>query len=179
MTVQDRGLPLRVGWAARDITPDGPVLLDGQFYTRIAREVRDPVTVTALALDGGRPEARCIWVSCDLVGVGRGLLEQVRGLLADALPGFDPRHLVMNATHTHTSLVLTEGKYFCDDAGVMPPAECARFVARRVVEAAREAWERRRPGGVSSGYGFAVVGHNRRAAFADGSAKMYATLDDP
>jgi len=37
----------------------------------------------------------------------------------------------------------------------------------------RNAWEKRSPGGISYGLGFAVVGNNRRASYYDGSSVMY------
>lgn len=42
-----------VGWAGRDITPDRPVNLYGQFSSRISESVLDPVTVTALVIGRG------------------------------------------------------------------------------------------------------------------------------
>jgi hypothetical protein len=64
-----------------------------------------------------------------------------------------------------------------------------------VAEAVKEAWENRRPGGISFGLGTAVVGHNRRATyfddvaarlneqapgrFASGYTKMYGNTNDP
>ena len=44
---------LKIGWAQADITPPVPCLVCGQFYARISEEVMDPVTATALALEGG------------------------------------------------------------------------------------------------------------------------------
>jgi hypothetical protein len=56
---------LKVGWASREIVPDGPVALRGQFYERISQYVRDSLTVTALALeqldDRGQPARRRCW----------------------------------------------------------------------------------------------------------------------
>ena len=41
---------VKFGWATRDITPDRPVALRGQFNLRIATRVNDPLTLTALAI---------------------------------------------------------------------------------------------------------------------------------
>ena len=57
--------------------------------------------------------------------------------------------------------------------GVMTPAEYRDFLIKRMAEAAAAAWRGRKPAMFSAGMGFAVVGHNRRAMYADGSAQMY------
>ena len=54
---------LLIGWASRDITPDRPVNLCGQFHMRISKEVLDPVTATALSITSGTEAL--VWVSCD------------------------------------------------------------------------------------------------------------------
>ncbi len=173
---------LRIGWAAQDITPNRPVLLDGQFHTRISEKVNDPITVTALAMEsGGNSTAgQVIWISCDMVGIPHDILLRVRKELDGRVPGFDLRHLVINATHTHTSMVLKDEKYlYPEDADIMTPDQCAEMLVGRMAAAAETAWQQRKPGGISSGYGFAVVGHNRRSSFFDGSSKMYAKINDP
>src|SRR3954470_22576322 len=87
-----RAADLHVGGATVSITPDRPVALAGQMHTRVAREVESPVTATALALesrDGDKALDQAILVSCDLVAIDAAVLEQVRRLLNDRLPGFD------------------------------------------------------------------------------------------
>ena len=169
---------LKLGWASRDITPDAPVMLHGQMYTRVSAETHDPITVTALAIEGASGEG-AIMVSCDLVRVAAGLQDRFREALADRLPGMDPENAFLNATHTHTGPVLDEGLYPEPDADIMRPEECARFFVERTCEAAAEAWDRREAGGLSWAFGHAVVGHNRRTVYADGHARMYGKTDDP
>jgi hypothetical protein len=167
-----------IGWASVDITPDKPVLLDGQFHARVSERVHDPITITALALEQ-RDAGRVIFLSCDMVGISRDVLEQVREALAARLPDFDPRHLIVSATHTHTSMVMDTEKYPLPDTDIMMPAECVAMVVERAASAAAEAWQNRAPGAVAWSYAQAVVGYNRRAVFADGSAKMYADTSVP
>lgn len=69
---------LRIGWATRDFTPQRPALLQGQMHIRIAREAVDPLSVTALAVDGGRPDSRAIMISCDLAMIPEALQAEVR-----------------------------------------------------------------------------------------------------
>ncbi len=172
--------PLNIGWASRSITPDRPVLLSGQFHTRVSETVHDPITVTALALEQeGDSSARAVLVSCDMVGVYGDVIERVREALAERVPDLDPRQLIVSATHTHTSMVLDMDFYPLPAEDVMTPAECSDMFVESVAATAAEAWQKRGPGGVSCALAQAVVGHNRRAVFADGSAKMYADTAAP
>ena len=177
-----RAAELHVGGATVSITPDRPVALAGQMHTRVAREVESPVTATALALEsreGDKALDRAIMVSCDLVVIDAGVLEQVRRRVKDRLPDFDVQKLVLNATHTHTAPVQKEGDYEIPKDGVMQPAEYAEFLSSRVAEVAVKAWESRRPGRVGWGLGHAVVAQNRRSVYADGRAQMYGPTDKP
>ena len=47
------------------------------------------------------------------------------------------------------------------------------FVKERLAEAIDKAWKSRKRGGVSWGFGHAVVAYNRRISYMDGSARMY------
>lgn len=173
---------LRVGGATVSITPDGPVALAGQMHTRIARSVESPVTATALALesaDGDKVVDQAILVSCDLVAIDAAVLDRVRRLVGDRLPGFDREKVVLNATHTHTAPVMKEGDYEIPEDGVTRPTEYAEFLASRVSEAAVKAWESRKPGRVGWGLGHALVAQNRRSVYADGRAQMYGPTDRP
>lgn len=166
---------LLVGWASADITPDRPVALSGQFYTRISESVHDPLTATALALDNGSDQA--VMVSLDLISVSQKLIEGVRQRLKTILPELDARNLLLNATHTHTAPDV-DGAYETP-AGVMTSAEYFDFLADSVTDAAVRAWRARRPAGVSWALGHAVIGYNRRASFADGRSVMYGPLARP
>ena len=167
---------LRAGWASVDITPDKPAPLAGQFHTRISKFVHDPVTATALALESGSEQAAI--VSIDVVAIDKRLVDAVRARLGTALPDFDASRLILNATHTHTAPEMRESSYEIPE-GAMKPAEFLEFLAGKVTGAAAAAWKARRPAGVSAALGHAVVGYNRRAAFAGGRTVMYARLDTP
>jgi hypothetical protein len=171
-----------IGWAASDITPPRPVILAGQFYVRVSDSVNDPLSATALAVEGQGADGRAdqaIMISCDRVGIPDEIQERVRKAVAPRLPGFDVRKLFLNATHTHTAPQMTEGFYPPQRAEVMTPTEYADLFVERVADAAVEAWTSRRPGGVAWAFGHAVVGHNRRAVYFGGSARMYGKTDDP
>jgi len=168
---------LRIGWAARNMTPGRPAMLQGQMHRRIAKEAMDPLLATALAMEGGHPTDCAVLVSCDLAYVSDGLQRAVREQLARHLPSVPADKVFLNATHTHTSLVLEDGFYARPGGDVMTPEECAAWVADQAVEAATEAWECRAPHTVGAAFGHAVVGHNRRAVYADGTAQMYGRTD--
>ncbi len=164
-----------VGWASKSITPAKPVALAGQFRVRISKHVQDPITATALAIEAGNEQA--IMVSCDLVAIRAGIQDKLRKLVKPRLTEFDVRNLFLNATHTHTGPVTLEGQYPEQGKEVMTPTEYVDFLLSCLSDAAVEAWEARKPGAVSWALGHAVVGHNRRAVYSDGSAQMYGSTN--
>ena len=183
---------LQIGWASKDVTPDKPVNLAGQFYTRISKGVKDPVTVTALALSAGGPAGDAvIFVSCDRPHFNLQFLNQCRAAVRAKAPEIDVSKIIINATHTHTAPDMVSGRYEPVPAGVMTPEEYAELFIKGVTEAVVEAWKNRKPGGISFGLGTAVVGHNRRATYFDelsehrsgiisnGVTKMYGNTNDP
>lgn len=168
----------RLGWAQRELTFDKPVMLLGQMHVRISQGVQDPLTVTALALES--EGSAVLWLGCDLCNIPEELLAATRAEIAARLPEFDTRLVVMSGTHTHTGPTLVEGAYVCPPGvEIMTPSECLQRVAQVAAEAAAEAWAKRAPGGITRGFGHAVVGHNRRAAYSDGSARMYGVTNVP
>lgn len=187
---------LQIGWASKNVTPDRPVNLQGQFKMRISKGVKDPVMVTVLALtSGASADNTVVFVSCDSVSVPENVFRQCCAAISRLAPDLDTSRIVLNATHTHTAPGLSEGHYPPVPSGVMTATEYAEFFAGRAAEAVREAWENRKPGGISFGLGTAVVGHNRRATyfedvaarmneqapgrFASGRTKMYGSTNDP
>jgi hypothetical protein len=173
---------LHVGWAGRDITPDRPVALAGQFHKRISTGVAARLSVTALALETRSddvPLDQAVLVSCDLVAIRDGIQERLRKRLEGKLEGFDLRKLLLSATHTHTAPVTDDGWYDVTEEGVMKPAEYVDFFLGRAEEAVVDAWKGRKPGAVTWGLGYAVVGLNRRMTYADGKAAMYGRNDRP
>jgi len=113
------------------------------------------------------------------VAIRPGVLDRIREEVKPRLEGFDVGKLFMSATHTHNAPVTVEGRYTLPDSGVMKPAEYVEFLAERVGEAIVQSWQKRRPGKVGWGRGQAVVAQNRRAVYADGTAKMYGPTNTP
>jgi hypothetical protein len=171
---------VRIGWAQCDVTPSRPACLRGQFYVRVARTAKDPLTATALAIEGTGPSGAsdcAVIVSCDRVSIPAHLQQRVRDAVAPRLPGLDARKVFLHATHTHDAPEVDDGFYPPQGSDVMTPAEYAGFFATRVADAVVQAWESRRPAGLSRAFGHAVVGHNRRAVYLGGEARMYGKTD--
>ena len=87
--------PIKIGWAARDITPERPVMIRGLFNLRIATRVRDPLTVTALAIDSGDDHA--IIASIDACAADEEVIAESRDIVGKRLAGFDRNKLVVSA----------------------------------------------------------------------------------
>ena len=155
---------LSIGWAIEDITPKGSVSLCGQYYERISEYVQSPLKVTACAIEvineKGQKE-QSIMVSMDLVWILRALRDTLKNVLKDQIPDFDVRKLFLNATHTHSAP--------CPDLN----SEYGKLLLDRLSKVVIAAWLNRKPAGISSQFGYAAVGHNRRALYADGTAEMY------
>lgn len=174
---------LKIGWSQQDITPHRPVALRGQFNLRLATRVQDPLTLTALALEGDGDYA--VIVSLDCCGVDENVLAGARAALADRLPGFDSRKLIVSATHTHTapfggSLGLQKDSDYNDlirarHPDYMTTAEYGDLLAEALTAAVCEAWESRSEGYLGWGYSHAVVGENRRVRYFDDRATMYGS----
>ncbi|MDD4871560.1 MAG: hypothetical protein PHR77_13465 [Kiritimatiellae bacterium] len=173
---------LLVGAATTSITPDKPVPLDGHRGLRISNKVESPVTATALALEscnGDKTIDAAIIVSCDIVAIRQDIMEQVRSKVKPRLPDFDVNKLFLCATHTHNAPVTLEGRYTLPESGVMKPSEYSEFMTTRVADVVVESWQKRRVGKVGWAQGQAVVAQNRRATYADGTAKMYGATNIP
>jgi sugar phosphate isomerase/epimerase len=179
--------PLYAGWATADITPPKPVALVGQLHKRISKGVLDPLTATVLALEtrgeAGEKE-QAIMVSCDLLFVLHCVQERLQEKIKTRLPDFDSKKLFLNATHTHDGPGFGDSTFkglydVSKDAGVWKASEYAEFFLDRVSQAVVEAWQGRKPGGLSWALGYAAVGFNRRAHFFDGHTTMYGDTNSP
>ena len=188
---------MQIGWSSVDITPDAPVYLSGQRYSRISEGVKDPITATALALESDSGEG-VVLVSIDLSRIpdevlGGDMRGRVREMVRAALPGEEVPEVILNATHTHAApdpqthttgfedrLRPRQAEQWADKLDtVMLPGEYLDFAVPLIAEAAVEAWQARQPGGISFGLNYAVVGHNRIMSYADGSTIMYGATDHP
>ena len=169
-----------LGWSSTDITPDQPVDLRGQFPARISEGVLDPVTATVLVIESPSSES-AVLISCDMVSVGKEMIEGVRNKLEASLPELDTEKIIMNATHTHTAPLCgeeddTKSKYGIA-LDVMAPSAYLEFMTEKMAVAVKDAWTGRQPGGISFGLGHAVVGHNRLQVDYAGKSVMYGNTN--
>ena len=173
---------LLVGTAVADITPAEPVAVSGQFNLRIAKKVESPITANVIALESreaGASRDAAIVVSCDLLYIPPEVLELARKAVHERLPEVDTKKMFLSGTHTHTAPVLKTGKYRIPREGVMQVEQYRSFLAERIADAVARAWKQRAKGSVTWGLSHAVVAYNRRAAYADGSARMYGKTNVP
>jgi hypothetical protein len=89
-----------IGIAQADITPEVGCELSGfAARTQPSTGVLDPLLAKALYLvDGDR---RLLWIQCDLVGLHRDFVQEVRNAIA-AESGLGADQILVAATHTHS-----------------------------------------------------------------------------
>lgn len=172
---------VKIGWGTIDITPDWPVNLMGQFHVRIATRARDPLNATALALESGSGDSGFVMVSVDAVQIAAHVQKAFVVQLAKVLPGFDPNRVVLHATHTHTAPLqcAAEAWYPPLPSSFKRPDEYGDFLAEKLALVTAEAWNKRAPGGLAWGQGYASVGFNRRTCYLTGQTTMYGATADP
>lgn len=184
---------LNIGWAQTDITPDRPVYVIGQLYSRISSYVHDPITATCLVLENGSQQMTM--VSCDMGSVPTSHIDEI--LRRVQVPELDKTHVVFNVTHTHNSSMFgrntTLEVYFksvlgdlCPDMeepeDILKDGEAAEFFIERIVSLIEDAWADRVPGGVSTASDYAAVAFNRRPQFlvnGKRESRMYGTCSEP
>ncbi len=173
---------LLVGTATADITPEGPVALRGQFQLRIAGTVETPLAAGVVALesrDGDQTRDVAVMVACDLIAIPNTVRDMVREEVAKRIPGLDTQKIFLSGTHTHTAPAMEPGTFILPDEGVVTIEDYRAFLVGRLADAIEKAWNNRAPGSVTWGLDHAVVAYNRRAVYADGSARMYGATNVP
>jgi hypothetical protein len=141
----------------------------GQWLRRAAAHVRDPLAVSALALESkGR---RAAVVSCDVLSLKNRIVADLRSRLSSVV---EPQYLLLAATHTHT------GPPVCDALGSTSDEASVEALASIIEQAVRKAFERLEPArlGWASARtpGFAFP---RRWRMKDGTVQMHPRKDDP
>jgi len=169
---------LKIGWAQASITPDLPIIMEGQLYMRCSQYVHDPITATALALDNG--ETQAIFVSMDMTEPPTHAFDRIRDELREK--GIPSENISFNVTHTHNAtsfnedtLRLVSGNVFNPDIlptldapeNMLHGKEAQEFFVEKICDLVMTAWEKRVPGGISYAHDYAVVGFNRRPQFGD------------
>jgi hypothetical protein len=185
-----------IGWSRRDVSTTQPVGIHGQFYLRLSDGVKDPVMVTALAIDNGSDAG--IFLSMDGVGIYAHNIKDIRAKVRTLSPDLPVEKVIFNATHAHTGgdLRPAEDDDFPCELPRMPGAEYQEFFASQAAEAIVEAWQQRKPGQLAWGFGYATTSCSRRVVYFDdtskrpdavlrpglmvnGNAVMYGNTNDP
>ena len=183
---------IKIGWAARQIAIEENVCLFGQMYLRVSQGILDPNMTTALVLDSG--EGHVIFCCCDIEAHRDDSIQRTIDKVVALRPEIDPGSIVMNVTHSHTAgSICPTAKESPDGIPLYDGLKYREFVAQQSADAIVEAWDNRKEGGISYGYGYAVVGHSRRVWYSvdkgsngkelvvapNGHAMMYGKTNDP
>jgi len=159
---------VKIGWAKREISMEGPLSVPGQMYMRISEGIHDPLMTTALCVDGGEGQDVVIFCSCDIVVLRGGVIPQTLEKVAAMRPEIPANCIIMNATHTHAGACATDTPERSPDGKeIYSGAKYRDFLTTQCAEAICEAWDTRAEGGMGYGYGYAVVGHSRRTIFLE------------
>ncbi len=192
----------KIGWAEESLVPEGyKISLSGQFFERISEYVESDISATAMAIEADGDGA--IIVSVDIINIPEYIMELTREKFSAICKDFDPKKIIVTATHAHTShtianpkatTTLTASRQILDeyipagkayqrlttaDDSVMKPADAAVFVSERIALAAKKAWDNRDEALYANEFGRAVVGMCRRVAYTDGTAQMWGDSDSP
>jgi len=153
---------MKAGIGCVEITPDVGCILGG-YGPRRSSAVHDPLYARCLYLEG-RGGKVCI-VSCDLLGLYRGLVKEIKKAAQERC-GVQPENLVIACTHTHSGpdtilLAEEEADYAYQEA-----------LIGKIAEAVNQAVSGSRTARVATGRGEAHIGINRRAVLRDGSIRL-------
>lgn len=159
---------MNIGWASRDVSENGPVLITGQAHQRISTGVKDPTTITVLVMEEGGDYVA--FLAGDFTFAEGFLLEEIKEAAQTRIPGFDGDKLIFHVTHTHTCprYALQQAGYDkapTDRVEIFAPARYREFLKGQIMDALVEAWSGRKPGSFSYGYGNATVSQQRRVTF--------------
>ena len=88
------------GFARVDVTPPLGTELAGYFEKRLAKDVRDPVELNALAFGNGEDTA--LLIACDFTGMNYKCGKELRERISRRT-GVDAAHIMLSTLHQHTS----------------------------------------------------------------------------
>lgn len=181
---------MKIGWGKREFSLDVPCNISGQTHMRVSRGILDPLYITALAIQG---EDLVVFVSIDTAAIAPVFQDVMVEKIQAIHPEIQKESLIMNATHSHTSMQNGDGCEVTPDGFKVFPAEKTReHAGNMAAEAVDEAIRNLKEGAFAYGYGYAVVGHSRRVLYDEdmsvlrpsslapnGHAVMYGNTNDP
>jgi hypothetical protein len=154
------------GASKTDITPEGPVWMDGMIRTRRSEGIHDRIHARALVLkDNTHTVAACAVVSVEVCGMTSELTDGIRRRVSDTT-GIPYEGILIAATHTHSGPAVM---------GIFNPSEreYTDVLADRIVETVREAGNAAEPASFFCGAGReTTISHYRRLLADDGGVVM-------
>ena len=180
---------IMIGWSEADITPvtEKSISLAGQYYVRLTKEIHSRLKTVAVAFSSG--DSHFLMASMDNVGVAESFQKLVRDAVAKMEPAINPANIFINAIHSHSAPsahppVVMKGANggvakAVSDPNVLSAQEYVDFVVPIMAQNLVNAWKNRKEGGVARAFGFARVGHCRRAVYSNGKAEMYGDTTRP
>ncbi|MFB6397269.1 hypothetical protein [Polymorphospora lycopeni] len=158
---------LRVGVARADITPPVGMRLTGTLREGASEAVDRPLTLSALALLGGRTTV--IVLACDLIHLSPDEVAHLRRAVVERI---GPADIFVNVSHSHATPAPPSAQEF-DPETEADQVELAEVYFRGVVAKAAGicavAVAGARPAVVGHGTGAVTVGVNRREVGPDGN----------
>ena len=94
---------IQAGFARVDVTPPLGTPVSGYFNERLAKGVRDPIQLNALAFGNGQESA--VIIACDVVAIVQDIADELRTLVAERT-GIAAERVMICALHQHTSVCL-------------------------------------------------------------------------
>lgn len=183
-----------IGWAEESIVPEKKVNLAGQFFERISEHVESEITTTVMAVEA---DGDCMIIaSIDVIDISDEAVGLIREKVKKLTDKIDVNKIMVNATHTHTSVRLgsrtppkhplrqilykflpQEKKVYKPlvtlDDSVISDIEALEFVTDKAALAITRAWDARCEALYTNEFGRAAVGMCRRAIYNDGSGEMW------
>ena len=185
---------LKIGMYEQDLTPKGPVNLPGQFYKRISTCVESEVKAEVFACESDGEQL--IIAAVDTTSITKELNAKIKEFVKEKCSEIDTDKVIVSATHIHTApgyKVKTTVrpferilKYFPEGYKYVEAVEDDNYMdetvyfvelAEKIAEGIVNAWNKRDDAYIAQEFGRAVVGHSRRVAYNDGTAKMYGIAD--
>ncbi len=143
----DRGAGrlFRAGAAASNITPplDRPII--GGWNSPPGVHVHDELYARCLVLDDGT--TRVAFVICDNLGIGRSVYDKARQIIR-AKTGISPDHVMMAATHTHSSISARGANRLASDDEL---SDYQQFLVGRIADGVRRAVNNLEPARIGFG----------------------------
>ncbi|MBN1422169.1 MAG: neutral/alkaline non-lysosomal ceramidase N-terminal domain-containing protein [Planctomycetes bacterium] len=161
---------VKIGVAAVDITPEGPIWQAGYAArTKPSEGVEQPIFVKAIAFEDSRG-ARAVIVTSDVIGLHRELADAIAARIRDAL-GIPRERVILSSSHTHSGPVLHGSTLEMYDMNAEQREAVAAYTKRfeeKAFDVARKAVESIATGTIAFGSGEAHVAVNRRAFSPNG-----------